>query len=44
MTGGRHVADWLRVLKALRDDRLDIATAQNLPRLNSDLNAILGET
>ncbi len=40
---GRHVADWMRVLKALRDDRLDIATAQNLPRLNGDLNAILKE-
>ena len=40
---GRHVADWMRVLKALRDDRLDIATAQNLPTLNSDLNLILEE-
>ena len=40
---GRHVADWIRVLEALRDDRLDIATAQNLPRLNSSLNAILEE-
>ena len=40
---GRHIADWILVLKALRDNRLDIATAQNLPRLNSDLNAILEE-
>ena len=40
---GRHVADWIRVLKALRDDRLDIATAQRLPRLNTDLNATLEE-
>mgnify|MGYP001822517780 CR=1 FL=1 len=40
---GRHVADWIRVLEALRDDRLDIATAQNLPRLNSNLNAIIEE-
>ncbi len=40
---GRHVADWMRVLKALRDDRLDIATAQNLPTLNSDLTVILEE-
>ena len=40
---GRHVADWIRVLEALRDDRLDIATAQNLPRLNSDLDALLGK-
>ena len=37
----RHVTDWIRVLEALRDDRLDIATAQNQPRLNSDLNAII---
>ena len=40
----QHIADWIRVLKALRDDRLDIATAQKLPRLNSDLNTILEET
>ena len=40
---GRHVADWIRVLEALRDDRLNIATAQNLPRLNSDLDALLEE-
>ena len=40
---GTHVADWIRVLKALRDDRLDIATAQRLPRLNTDLNATLEE-
>ena len=39
----KHVADWIRVLEALRDDRLDIATAQNLPRLNSDLNPVLEE-
>ncbi len=40
---GRHVADWIRLLEALRDDRFDIATAQSLPRLNSDLNVILKE-
>jgi len=40
---GCHVADWVRVLEALRDGRLDIATAQHLPRLNSDLDAILKE-
>ncbi len=40
---GRHVADWIRLLVALRDDRLDIETAQSLPRLNSDLNVILEE-
>jgi hypothetical protein len=36
-----HVADWLRVLEALRDDRLDIKAAQALPRLNADLDAII---
>ncbi len=40
---GKHVSDWIRVLEALRDDRLDIAAAQSLPRLNSDLDAILEE-
>lgn len=36
-----HVADWVRVLEALRDDRLDIEAAQTLPRLNSNLDAII---
>ena len=36
-----HVADWVRVLEALRDDRLDIQAAQALPRLNADLDAII---
>ena len=40
---GRHVADWIRVLEALRDDRFDIAAAQDLPVLNSKLNAIFRE-
>ena len=40
---GQHVADWVRVLESLRDDRIDITTAQKLPRLNSDLSAILKE-
>jgi len=39
----QHVADWTRVLEALRDDRLDIAVAKDLPRLNADLNAIIRE-
>lgn len=38
-----HVADWVRVLEALRDERLDIDTAAGLPRLNADLDAILTE-
>ena len=40
----RHIDDWIRLLEALRDDRLDIPTAQDLPRLNSDLDAIIQET
>ena len=36
-----HVADWVRVLEALRDDRLDIKAAQALPRLNADLDTII---
>ena len=39
----QHVADWVRVLDALRDDRLDITAAQEQPRLNTDLNAIIKE-
>ena len=36
-----HVADWVRVLEALRDDRLDLHAARDLPRLNVDLDAII---
>ena len=36
-----HVADWVHVLTALRDGRLDIAAARDLPRLNADLDAII---
>lgn len=36
-----HVADWTRVLEALRDDRLDIGSAVALPRLNVDLDALI---
>jgi glutathione-regulated potassium-efflux system ancillary protein KefG len=39
----QHVADWRCVLEALRDDRLDIAAARDLPRLNTDLDAIIKE-
>ncbi len=38
----RHVADWLRVLEALRDDRLDLGRAGDLPRLNEDLDKVIG--
>ena len=36
-----HVADWTRLLEALRDDRLDIERAALLPRLNTDLDALI---
>ncbi|WP_295448350.1 NAD(P)H-dependent oxidoreductase [uncultured Thiodictyon sp.] len=36
-----HVADWVRVLEALRDDRLDLAAAAPRTKLNDDLNAII---
>ncbi len=39
----QHVADWIRVLEALHDDRIDIAAAKDLPRLNTDLDAIIKE-
>ena len=38
-----HVADWVQVLKALRDNRLDIEAARELPKLNFKLNSILRE-
>jgi putative NADPH-quinone reductase len=37
-----HVADWVRLLSALRDGRLDVARAAPLPRLNQDLDGLLG--
>lgn len=37
-----HVNDWIRVLHALRDDRIDPVRAATLPRLNTDLDALLG--
>lgn len=39
----QHVAEWTRVLEALRDDQLDITAAQKQPLLNSDLDAIIKE-
>ena len=41
---GRHAADWRRVLEALRDETLDLARAERLPRLNDDLDALLEES
>ena len=40
----QHIDDWVRILKALRDDRLDIKAAMDLPQLNSQLDAIIKET
>ncbi|MES9851071.1 MAG: NAD(P)H-dependent oxidoreductase [Candidatus Thiodiazotropha sp. L084R] len=39
----QHVGDWVRVLEALRDNRLDVDAAKELPRLNVDLNTIIQE-
>ena len=36
-----HVADWVRVLAALRDGRLDLEAVRQLPRLNHDLDAVI---
>jgi putative NADPH-quinone reductase len=36
-----HVADWVRLLTALRDGHLDIAAAVDLPRLNQDLDRLV---
>ena len=38
-----HVADWVRVLKALRDNRMDIEAARELSKLNVELDSILKE-
>ena len=36
-----HVADWMRLLKAMRDNDLNIQVARDMPILNADLNAII---
>ena len=36
-----HVADWVQVLEALRDGRLDLDLARDLPKLNGDLDAVI---
>lgn len=36
-----HLDDWVRVLEALRDDRLDVGVAVTQAKLNIDLNAII---
>lgn len=37
----KHIQQWLRLLEALKQDRLDITHAQNLPQLNQQLDAII---
>ena len=39
----RHVADWVRLLEAVRDKRIDIDSAQSLPQLNSVLSQVSEE-
>jgi putative NADPH-quinone reductase len=36
-----HVAEWIRVLEALRDDRLDLEAARGLEKLNTRLDQII---
>jgi len=38
-----HAADWVRVLEALRDDRLDVAAAVSRTTLNGDLATLIRE-
>jgi glutathione-regulated potassium-efflux system ancillary protein KefG len=38
----RQAMDYRRVIEALRDDRIDAAKVADLPRLNLDLDALLG--
>lgn len=40
---GQHIDTWIELLKALRDRKLDIETAQKLAGLNSDLNHLIKE-
>ncbi|MEW8258180.1 MAG: NAD(P)H-dependent oxidoreductase [Candidatus Thiodiazotropha taylori] len=40
---GQHIDAWIELLKALRDQKLDIETAQKLAGLNSDLNHLIKE-
>lgn len=40
----RHIGDWVRLLEAVRDNRIDIAGAQHLPLLNGALSSLSMET
>jgi glutathione-regulated potassium-efflux system ancillary protein KefG len=37
----RHAADYRRLLDGLRDDRVDLSSVDDLPRLNHDLERVL---
>ena len=37
-----HVADWVRTLEALRDDRLDMESARGFGKLNDCLDTVIG--
>ena len=39
----QHVGDWVRVLEALRDKRIDIEASRKLSHLNADLDTIIQE-
>jgi glutathione-regulated potassium-efflux system ancillary protein KefG len=39
----RHASDYVRVVEALRDGRIDPDAVQDLERLNGDLDAVLSE-
>ena len=38
----RHASDYRRAIEALRDGRVDLAAVKRLPRLNADLDAVIG--
>ena len=38
-----HVANWIKVLEALRDDRLDISAARQQPSLSHDVDSLIRE-
>jgi putative NADPH-quinone reductase len=37
-----HVADWARILEALRDDRLDLGATRDFGKLNDCLDTVIG--
>ncbi len=39
----QHINDWKMILKALRDDNLDLTQTKALPKLNEDLSILIRE-